>query len=94
MEEMLTFAHPKPEEMDGPLMVDYGLGLMHINPQLMRDQNAFGHRGSIPGYRALTGHMPEHGITIVIIHNSDPDQAFPIIDGLLETVLKYHGKDE
>ena len=41
MNEMLTFVHPKPEETGGPLLVDYGLGLMEINPQLLRGQRAW-----------------------------------------------------
>lgn len=89
MKELLTFVHPKPEETDGPLFVDYGLGVQDINPQLMRGQRTLGHLGSIPGYRAFTGHFPELGMTMVILHNSDTDAGFPIVDGLLQTLLKY-----
>ena len=88
-DEMQTFVHPKPEECDGPLFVDYGLGLMEINPQLMRGQRSLGHFGSIPGYRAFVGHFTDHGVTMVILHNSDTDGGFPILDGLLGTVLNH-----
>lgn len=86
---MLTFVHPKPEETGGPLLVDYGLGLMEINPQLLRGQRALGHLGSIPGYRAFVGHFPDLGVTMAVLYNSDTDEGgFPILDGLLGTVLK------
>ncbi len=87
LDEIQTFVHPKPEELDGPLYIDYGLGLQVLNPQLMRGQRVLGHLGSIPGYRAFVGHLPDHGVTMVILHNSDTDNAFPILDGLLGTVL-------
>lgn len=89
LNDMQTFVHPKPEETSGPLFVDYGLGLMELNPQLMRGQRVLGHLGSIPGYRAFVGHLPVHDVTMVILHNSDTDNAFPILDGLLGTVLDH-----
>ncbi|HUS87447.1 MAG TPA: serine hydrolase domain-containing protein [Bacteroidales bacterium] len=92
LNEMLTFVHPKPEETDGPLFIDYGLSVMEINPQLMRGQRTLGHLGSIPGYRAFVGHFTDHGVTMVVLHNSDTDNGFPILDGLLETVLNHLGQ--
>jgi len=89
--EMLTFVHPKPEETDGPLFVDYGLGLMEINPHLLRGQRTLGHLGSTPGYRAFVGHLADHGVTMAVLYNSDTDNGFPIVDGLLGTVLNNLG---
>lgn len=93
LDEMLTFVHPKQEEMDGPLFVDYGLGMQEINPQLLRGQRVRGHLGSIPGYRAFVGHFTDHGVTMVVVYNSDTDDGFPILDGLLETVLNNLGQN-
>ena len=93
LDEMLTFVHPKQHEMHGPLFVDYGLGLMEINPQLLRSQRSWGHLGSIPGYRAFLGHFPDHGVTMVVLYNSDTDNGFPIVDKLLETVLHNLGQN-
>lgn len=88
LEQMMAFVHHKPEETDGPLFVDYGLGLMEINPQLMRGQKVMGHLGSIPGYRAFAGHLADNNVTMVVLINSDTDAGFPILDGLLGAVLK------
>jgi D-alanyl-D-alanine carboxypeptidase len=93
LDEMMTFVHPKQHEMDKPLFVDYGLGIAEVNPQLMRGQRTLGHFGSIPGYRAFVGHFIDHGVTIALLHNSDTDNAFPILDGLLEIVLSHLGQD-
>lgn len=90
--EMLTFVHPRPEERGGPLFVDYGLGIMEINPQLMRGQKTLGHLGSVPGYRAFAGHLVDHDITMVVLYNSDTDNGFPMIDGLLGILLSHLGR--
>jgi hypothetical protein len=79
--------------MDKPLFVDYGLGVGQVNPQLMRGQRVLGHFGSIPGYRAFVGHFTDHGVTVALLHNSDTDNAFPILDGLLEIVISHLEKN-
>jgi D-alanyl-D-alanine carboxypeptidase len=94
LNEMLTFVHPKPEETGGPLFVDYGLGVMQINPQFMRGQKTLGHLGSIPGFRAFVGHFPDHDVTMVVLYNSDTDNGFPIIDGMLAAILKHLGQGQ
>lgn len=92
LKEMLTFVHPKAEETDGPLFVDYGLGIMQINPQLMRGQKTLGHLGSVPGFRAFVGHFPELNATMAVLYNSDTDNGFVIIDGLLSRMLNHLGR--
>lgn len=87
LEEMLTFVHPEPEEMDKPLFSDYGLGIAVVNPQLVKGCRMLGHFGSIPGYRAFLGHLVDYNVTVVVLYNSDTDEAFPILDGLLEVIL-------
>lgn len=88
LDEMLTFVHPKENEIDNPLFISYGLGVMEFNPQMMQGQRTLGHLGSIPGYRAFTGHLADYGVTMVILYNSDTDEGgFPILDGLLSVVL-------
>ena len=92
LNEMLTFVHPKAEETGGPLLVDYGLGIMQINPQLLRGQRALGHLGSVPGFRAFVGHFPEHHLTMAILYNSDTDNGIAIIDELLVRILNHLGQ--
>jgi D-alanyl-D-alanine carboxypeptidase len=89
LDGMLTFVHPKQNEIDNPLFIGYGLGVMEINPQMMRGQRTMGHLGSIPGYRAFTSHLVDCGVTMVILYNSDTDKGgMSILDGLLVNVLK------
>ncbi len=92
LRELLTFVHPKPEETGGPLFVDYGLGVMQINPQFLRGQTAYGHLGSVPGFRAFVGHFPDQNVTMAVLYNSDTDNGSVIIDGLLAKVLEHPRK--
>jgi hypothetical protein len=88
LKEMLTFVSPKEGEVDKPLFVGYGLGVMDINPQLMRGEHACGHLGSIPGYRAFVGHITDRNVTLAVLYNSDSDEGgIPIIDGLLGVII-------
>lgn len=87
LDAMLTMVHPTPEELGSPLLVDYGLGVMDINPQILRGERTLGHLGSIPGYRAFVGHFVDRGVTMAVLYNSDADEGFAIVDGLLGAVL-------
>jgi len=89
LEAMLTMVHPAPQELGSPLLVDYGLGIMAINPQLLRGERALGHLGSIPGYRAFVAHFVDRGMTMAVLYNSDTDEGFGIVDGLLGVVLDH-----
>jgi len=86
LDAMLTMVHPTPEELGSPLLVDYGLGVMDLNPQLLRGERTLGHLGSIPGYRAFVGHFVDRGVTMAVLYNSDSDEGFAIVDGLLGAV--------
>lgn len=93
LDAMLTMVHPTPEELGSPLLVDYGLGVMDINPRLLRGERTLGHLGSIPGYRAFVGHFVDRGVTMAVLYNSDSDEGFAIVDGLLGVVLRDSGSD-
>jgi D-alanyl-D-alanine carboxypeptidase len=89
LDAMLTMVRPTPEELGSPLLVDYGLGVMAVNPQLLLGERALGHLGSVPGYRAFVAHFVDRGVTMAVLYNSDTDEGFPMVDGLLETVLDH-----
>jgi D-alanyl-D-alanine carboxypeptidase len=92
LDTMLAMVHPTPAELGSPLLVDYGLGVMDLNPQILRGERTLGHLGSIPGYRAFVGHFVDRGVTMVVLYNSDTDEGFAIVDGLLGTVLDHLGE--
>jgi D-alanyl-D-alanine carboxypeptidase len=66
---------------------DYGLGLMRTTfPAL---GSAEGHTGGLAGYRSVLWHLPEHGITIVVLVNryeADPQRIAEAVARLLARV--------
>ncbi len=56
---------------------------------LTHGQPAWGHLGSIQGFRAGLVHLHQHITTVVIMTNTDTDNITPIIDGLIDVVLNH-----
>lgn len=71
-----------------PLISGYGLGVQDYDPSLTGGQPAWGHLGSIPGYRALLAHLPQQGVTLAVMTNTDADAAMAVVDDLLEVLLE------
>jgi D-alanyl-D-alanine carboxypeptidase len=87
LDQMLTFISPTPGE---PLVVGYGLGLFEVTPAFVEGQTVWGHGGSIPGYRAFVGHLPDLGITMSVLINSESEEGFgDFITGLLRVILDW-----
>lgn len=85
LDEMLTFVSPTPGE---PLAAGYGLGIAELNPAVVEGQRVWGHGGSIAGYRAFVGHLPDLGITMSVLINSESEEGFgDFITGLLRVIL-------
>lgn len=87
LDEMLAFISPTPGE---PLAAGYGLGIAEVNPTFVEGQRVWGHGGSIAGYRAFVGHLPDLGITMSVLINSDSEEGFgEFITGLLRVILDW-----
>jgi D-alanyl-D-alanine carboxypeptidase len=90
LSQMLTFHHPKDYGNEPPIFAGYGLGVLEWVPQILRGEQGYGHSGSIPGYRAFLAHLPDRGITLVILSNCDKEQELAmIIDEVLAVALEY-----
>lgn len=76
---------------DENFLVGYGMGVQDFNPALTRGQPAWGHLGSIHGYRAFLGHLPQQGLTLAVMTNTDSDNAIVVVDRLLEILLENSG---
>jgi len=82
LDEMLDFHSPTPGE---PEISGYGLGTEQF---IFGGVELWGHKGSIPGYRAGAYYLPEYGVTISLLINSDSDeQGYMMFASLLEVVL-------
>lgn len=91
--EMLDFYRTDDWCGDDFFLKGYGLGVADFRPELTHGQPAWGHLGSIPGYRTYLAHLHQQGITIVIMANTDTNDLLPFIDGLLAVVLAQKGAD-
>jgi len=78
---------------DDAFLIGYGMGVQEFNPAISSGQPAWGHLGSIQGARTYLAHLYQQGITIVIMINTDTDNAMPIVDGLLGVVLNHRDKE-
>jgi CubicO group peptidase (beta-lactamase class C family) len=74
---------------DEQFIKGYGMGVQDYNPGLTRGQPAWGHLGSIFGYRTFLAHLYQQGVTIVVMTNTDSDNALSIVNGLLDIVLNH-----
>lgn len=91
MDEMLDFYRTDDWCGDDFFLTGYGLGVMEFTPTLTHGEPAWGHLGSIPGYRAYLAHLHQQGITIAIMANTDTNDLLPFIDGLLAEILVQTG---
>ena len=92
---MLTFVHPDDYGNEPPIFSGYGLGVLEYIPEILQGEYGYGHIGSIPGYRALLAHLPEPGLTMVMMSNSDKEEELvAVIAALLDVVQEESGTME
>jgi D-alanyl-D-alanine carboxypeptidase len=60
----------------------YGLGIEILKPDL--ETTVWGHRGFVPGYRAVLWHAPGHDVTVIVLTNESRSRP----DGLAELALR------
>ncbi|NIO29703.1 MAG: serine hydrolase [Candidatus Latescibacteria bacterium] len=83
LDEMLDFYSPIPDEG----LAGYGLGTEHV---VFGDVEMWGHKGSIPGYRAGVYYLPQFKATLALAINSDSDEkGFAMFTPLLEVVFTH-----
>ena len=83
---MLSFHSPTPGE---PLAEGYGLGVAKFNPELFNGLEIWGHSGNAPGYAAACFYLPEYGVSIGMMVNTDAGEAMATIFDFL-TIIKTH----
>ncbi len=68
-------------------------GVLQPAADLTFGQRVWGHSGSIPGYRAFAGYLPDHRITFSLLINSDSDdQELAVVQALLRVILGWAGE--
>jgi D-alanyl-D-alanine carboxypeptidase len=83
MDEMLDFHRMDDWCGEPPLITGYGLGVQDFDVSLTHGLKAWGHLGSIQGYRSMLAHLPDYGVTMAVMTNTDSDDAMLVVDMLL-----------
>ncbi|MFN2145559.1 MAG: serine hydrolase domain-containing protein, partial [Anaerolineales bacterium] len=88
LNEMLDFVEITDFGSEPPIFTGYGLGVVEWIPEMLNGHYGYGHSGSIPGYRAFMAYLPESGLTIAVLSNTDKEGELGVlINALLEVAL-------
>jgi D-alanyl-D-alanine carboxypeptidase len=93
MGELLDFYRMDDPCGEPPIFIGYGMGVFDFEPALFASHQAWGHTGSIPGYRTLVAHLPGLGVTMVFMTNTDSDGVAGLLEPLLKVILEHLGED-
>jgi len=83
LDQMLAFHSPTPGE---PLVAGYGLGVLRFSPELFNGLEIWGHGGNAPGYTAGCLFLPDYGVSIGIMGNTEEGEANPTLNDLLNII--------
>ena len=73
LDQMLTFYSPCTGEEF--FCAGYGLGVVHFNPDLVNGEVALGHSGNAPGYAATGLCLPDLGVCMGVMDNTEAGEA-------------------
>jgi hypothetical protein len=82
--QMIDYYSPCPGE---ELVNGYGLVITRFNPSLFNGHNIIGHGGDAPGYAAGSFYLPDYGICIGIMDNTDGGDVMYIINDLIDVII-------
>ncbi len=85
-EQMLSFYSPCPDE---ELVAGYGLGVTNFASELFNYLNLWGHGGNALGYAAGCFYLPDYGVSIGIMDNTEEGDAMYIINNILSIVTDH-----
>jgi D-alanyl-D-alanine carboxypeptidase len=85
-DQMMDFHVPTPGE---PLVYGYGLGSIWFSPELFNDLTLYGHSGNPLGYAAGGFFLPDFGVCIAILDNTEEGETMPVINDVLSIVTRH-----
>jgi len=88
LDQMLTFHSPcTGEEFFG---AGYGLGVVKFNPQIVNGLEAYGHSGNAPGFAAACIYLPDYGVCIGLLDNTEEGESIGSgMSNLLTVITDY-----
>ena len=90
MMEMMDYVSPTPGE---ELVEAYGLGLYRFNSELTNGMVVIGHGGDPLGYAAGAFYLPEYGICIGLMDNTESGNCMPVWEKISNIVIDHIEND-
>jgi D-alanyl-D-alanine carboxypeptidase len=78
-----------PSGHDEPMVKGYGLGLMWFHESFTSGYKVLGHGGNHPGYAAGSFFLPDLGVVIGIMDNTEYGESMVAMDRILEVIGSY-----
>ena len=88
LDQMLTFHSPCTGEEF--FAAGYGLGVAKFNPDLFNGLEAYGHSGNAPGYAAASIYLPDYGVCIGLMDNTEEGESISVSATNLLSVITSH----
>ncbi len=84
--QMMDFHVPTPGE---PLVYGYGLGVCWFSPELFNNLTVWGHGGNPVGYAAGCLYLPDYGVCLAILDNTEEGETMPVINDILRIITDH-----
>ncbi len=86
-DEMTDFYFPVGH--DEPMVLGYGLGLMWFHDSFTGGHQVWGHGGNAPGYAAGMLYLPDHGVIVALMDNTEEGEAMMALDPILDVITDH-----
>ena len=85
-EQMMTFHSPCPDE---DLVTECGLGVYLFNPTLLNGHTVYGHGGDAIGYAAACMYLPDYGVCLAVMDNTQEGESMWVINDLIRVIVDH-----
>ena len=83
---MMVFHSPCPDE---ELVNGYGLGVCNFNQDLFNGHIVWGHGGDALGYAAACLYLPDYGVCLAFMDNTEEGETMWVINDLLDIIIQH-----
>ena len=78
-----------PSGHDEPMVKGYGLGLMWFDESFNGGDKVWGHGGNAPGYAAGMLYLPDYGVVVALMDNTEEGEAMIALEPILDVLMDY-----
>jgi CubicO group peptidase (beta-lactamase class C family) len=90
LDQMLDWVDVDIPAEEAQLIADYGLGAVRFNPDLLDGTLLVGHSGGALFYSAVSGHLPDYGVSVGAAQNAETDDAFGLMVAQVVSLITTH----